>query len=205
MKKNLPYIVIGVLLTIMFFQWKSGCKESVLLPPVEVVKVDTLYDTTYIHDTVPGEPEWVYHHYDTTIWVMEPDNVPASTYDSLLTQYIELGNLLYSTNAYKTRFPIDTFGYVTVFDTIWSNQLISNSLVSDLRIPEKTIYVEKLIYRPKEQEMYLGLGLMSNSVQVVSGVNVGMLYKDRKDRMYQATMGYFAGQPMLGLSFYKRF
>ena len=189
----------------MFFQWKSGCKKPVPLPPVEVVKVDTLYDTTYIHDTVPGEPEWVYHHYDTTVWVMEPENVPASTYDSLLVQYIALGNQLYSTNGYSTRFPIDTFGYVTVFDTIWSNTLVSSSLVSDLRIPEKTIYVEKVVYRPKEQEMYLGLGLMSNSVQVVSGVNVGMLYKDRKDRMYGGTLGYFAGQPVLGLSFYKRF
>ena len=203
MRKNLPYIVIGVLLTIMFFQWKSGCKKPSPLPPLEVVKVDTLYDTLYIHDTVPGEPEWVYHHYDTTIWVMEPENVPASTYDSLLVQYIALGNQLYSTNGYSTRFPIDTFGYVTVFDTIWSNTLVSSSLVSDLKIPEKTIIVEKL--RPEEQKIYLGFGLLSNGVQVVSGANVGMFYKDRRDRMLGATMGVLGGQPLFGLSFYKRF
>jgi hypothetical protein len=190
----------------MFFQWKNGggCKQPIP-PPLEIVRVDTLYDTIYVRDTVIGKPDWVYHHYDTTVWVNTPEHVPSKVYEELLEQYIALGSKLYSTNGYRTKFPIDSFGYVTVFDTVYSNQLISSVLVSDLLIPEKTIYVEKVVYRPKEQEMYLGLGLMSNTVQTISGVNVGMLYKDRKDRIYGGTMGYFAGQPILGLSFYKRF
>lgn len=187
----------------MFFQWKNGCKKPAPLPPVEVVKIDTLYDTLYIHDTVPGEAEWVYHHYDTTIWVMEPENVPASTYDSLLAQYLELGNLFYSTNAYRTRFPIDTFGYVTVFDTIWSNKLISSILVSDLKIPEKTVIIEKL--RPAQRELYWGIGGLSNGIQVVSGFKMGLMYKDRKNSMFELSGGIFNNSPILGASFYKKF
>lgn len=202
-KNNLSYIVIGVLLTIMFFQWKNGCKPPKEVPPLEIVRVDTLYDTTYIHDTVVGEPEHVYYHYDTTIWIQEPDHVPASTYDSLLAQYIALGNQLYSTSGYATRFPIDTFGYVTVYDTIWANQLITSVLLSDLKIPEKTIIVEKL--RPATRQLYWGIGGLSNGTQVISGFKAGLMYRDRKDRMFELSGGMFGNSPIIGASFYKKF
>lgn len=202
-KNNLSYIVIGVLLTIMFLQWKNGCKPPKETPPLEIVRVDTLYDTTYIHDTVVGEPEWVYHHYDTTIWIQEPDNVPASTYDSLLAQYIALGNEMYSTNGYATKFPIDSFGFVTVYDTVEGNKLISNKLIADLKIPEKTIIVEKM--RPATRQLYWGIGGLSNGTQVISGFKAGLMYRDRKDRMFELSGGMFGSSPIIGASFYKKF
>jgi len=152
---------------------------------------------------VVGEPQWVYHQYDTTIWVMEPEHVPASTYDSLLAQYIALGNELYSTNGYLTKFPIDSFGYVTVFDTIFSNQLISSVLVSDLKIPEKTIVIEKL--RPATRQLYWGIGGLSNGSQVVNGFRAGLMYRDRKDRMFELSGGIFGSSPIFGATFYKKF
>jgi hypothetical protein len=203
MGKSIPYIIIGVLLTVIFLLWKNGCNKPPKEIAVEIVRVDTLYDTTYIHDTVVGDPEWVYHHYDTTIWIMEPENVPASTYDSLLAQYIALGNELYSTNGYLTKFPIDTFGFVTVFDTIEANRLISSVLLSDLRIPEKTIIVEKL--RPATRQLYWGIGGLSNGSQVVNGFRAGLMYRDRKDRMFELSGGIFGSSPIFGATFYKKF
>lgn len=201
---RLSYIVIGVLLTITFLQWKGGCdKPPKVLPPVEIVKIDTLYDTTYVYDTIVGEPEHVYYHYDTTIWIKEPEHVPASTYDSLLEQYIALGNQLYSTSGYVTRFPIDTFGFVTVYDTVWGNSLVFNKLVSDLKIPERTIVVEKM--RPATRQFYWGIGALSNGSQVISGFKAGLMYRDRKDRMLELSGGMFGSSPIIGASFYKKF
>jgi len=203
MGRYIPYIIIGVLLAVIFLLWKNGCNKPPREIPIEMVRVDTLYDTTYVYDTVVGEPQWVYHQYDTTIWVMEPEHVPASTYDSLLAQYIALGNELYSTNGYLTKFPIDTFGFVTVFDTIEANRLISSVLLSDLRIPEKTIIVEKL--RPATRQLYWGIGGLSNGSQVVNGFRAGLMYRDRKDRMFELSGGIFGSSPIFGATFYKKF
>lgn len=203
MSRNIPYIIIGVLLVVIFLLWKNGCNKPPKEVPYEIVRIDTLYDTTYIHDTIVGAPEWVYHHYDTTIWVLQPENVPASTYDSLLVQYIALGNQLYSTNGYETKFPIDTFGFVTVFDTVWSNSLIKSTLVSDLKIPERTITIEKL--RPATRQLYWGIGALSNGSQVISGFKAGLMYRDRKDRILELSGGMFGNSPIVGATFYKKF
>lgn len=203
-KDKLSYVVIGVLLSIMFLQWKNGCgKPSKDVTPVEIVKVDTLYDTVYVHDTIVGEPDHVYHHYDTTIWVKEPEHVPSEVYEELYKQYITLGNEHFSTNGYVTRFPIDTFGYVTVYDTIQGNKLISNKLVSELMISEKTIVVEKL--RQAQPQMYIGGGFFSDGIRVVNGAQLGLLYRDRKDRIYGLSGGAFGGAPAFGISYYRKF
>ena len=201
-KDRLSYIVIGVLLAIMFLQWKNGCKPPKEVP-LEIVRIDTLYDTVYVHDTIVGEPEWVYHHYDTTIWVQQPENVPSEAYEELYKQYIALGNEHFSTNGYVTKFPIDSFGYVTVYDTVQGNELISNKLIADLKIPEKTIVIEKL--RPATKQFYWGVGALSNGTQVVNGFKASLLYKDRKDRILELSGGMFQKSPIIGASFYKKF
>jgi hypothetical protein len=186
--KFLPYVIIGVLLALLLIPRKP-------VQPVETVIVDTLYDTLYVHDTIAGEPEWVYHHYDTTVWVNTPEHVPSKVYEELLQQYIALGNQLYSTNGYKTRFPIDTFGYVTVFDTIYSNNLISSVLVSDLKIPEKTIIIEK--WRPQTRQLYFGGG-----VSYPFGAHTGLMYKDLKDRLLGFSIGTNGNGLNYNLSYY---
>lgn len=201
-KDRLSYIVIGVLLAIMFLQWKNGCKPPKEVP-LEIVRIDTLYDTVYVHDTIVGEPEWVYHHYDTTVWVQQPENVPSEAYEELYKQYIALGNKHFSTNGYVTKFPIDSFGYVTVYDTVQGNELISNKLIADLKIPEKTIVIEKL--RPATKQFYWGVGALSNGTQVVNGFKASLLYKDRKDRILELSGGMFQNSPIIGASFYKKF
>lgn len=200
--KTSTYLVWLALLGIFFLQWRYGCNPK---PPIEVeiVRVDTFYDTIYVRDTIVGEPEWVYHHYDTTIWVQNPEFAPSEDYDSLYGQYISLGNSHFSTNGFETKFPIDSFGHVTVYDTVQGNMLISSTLVSDLKIPEKTIVVEKLA--PAKFEKYIGAGIMSDGIRGVNGVKVGLLFKDKRNRMYELSGGMFGKSGMFGVSHYRKF
>lgn len=183
--KYVPYIIIAVLLGVVFFQKRCS-------PPIvtEVVKIDTLYDTTYIHDTVPGETEWVYSHLIDTLWKDSIRYVPDTSYEGLYKQYIALGNELFTTNAFSTKFPIDSFGYVIVEDTVFGNKLITSRLISNLSIPEKTIVIEK--WSPKVRELYFGGG-----ATYPFGANTGLMYKDLKDRI----LGFSVGANGRGLNY----
>jgi len=187
--KYIPYIIIGVLLTLLVFH-----KKSVPLGPTEIVKVDTLYDTLYIHDTVQGSPQLVYQKGDT-VWMDSIQYIPDTNYNKLYQQYLTLGNAMFTRNTFVSKFKIDTFGEVSVIDTVYANRLISTMLVNNLKIPEKTVIVEKL--RPQQKELYFGGG-----ISYPFGAHTGIMYKDLKDRLIGASVGANAKGLTYNLSYY---
>jgi len=186
--------VIAILGAIVFLQ---KCDGSDVVPPAP--KVDTVIKYVEIHDTVPGKPVHIKGKKDT-IWLDSLIYIPDTSYPKLLEQYKALGNKHFSTNIFRNEFKIGTYGKASVTDTIRANQLIASGLVYDIKVPEKTITIEK--EAPAKRQVFLGFGAFGNKRNPVDGVFVGGVYKDRQDRLSGASIGYSNGQLNFGLSSY---
>jgi hypothetical protein len=194
-KNDIGYLlVIGILTVVMFFE--KCDRPSQVVPPV---KVDTVVKYVEIHDTVPGKPRHIKGKTDT-LWLDSLVYIPDTSYPKLLEQYKALGNKYFTTNIYRNEFKIGTYGKASVTDTIRSNQLIASGLVFDIKVPEKTVIIEK--EAPAKRQVYIGFGAYGNQRNFVDGVYVGGIYKDRQDRLSGASVGYGNGQINFGLSSY---
>lgn len=181
MKQSIPYIIIGILLTIIFLQWKNRNSSE----GITVVK-DTVVKITEIRTLIPAETLFIASERDT-VWDRTLIYVPDSTYKGLLKQYEQLGNQLFATNYYENKFDIDSFGYVKIRDTLKGNRLIGSGMETFLDIPERTITIEKTL--PPVNEFYLGGGL-SGAQTTLNGLYFGGIFKDKKQRMYGMNVGY---------------
>jgi len=175
--KALPYIIISILLGVLLLQ-RTACSS---IEGTTETRIDTLYDTTYIHDTVKGDVKIVKIKGDT-VWQSIPQYLPDTSYEGLLSQYRSLRDSFFSIKTYSTKFLVDSFGYVIVEDSITTNSLVGSKMISHLKIPEKTITVEKL--RPQASQTYVGGGIM-----VPFGAQVGVMHKDKKDRIVSLSVG----------------
>jgi len=192
---HVPYIVIIILLIVITCQSGKTPIERVQT----IVKVDTVYKYIEIHDTVPGKIIYLRGKKDTT-WINRTAYVPKLTYDSLLEQYKSLGNSLFKTNVYSTKFNIKDFGYVSVIDTISQNKLTSSELQSFLTIPVKTITVTER--EAPRRQVYVGMILMGNKTDILSSAHVSGLYKDKKDRLFGGSLGVSQQGIQYGVSSY---
>lgn len=188
MKKifNLQSLFILILFGIIVIQ---RCKPT---PPVEPqIEYDTVYTPIYIHDTVQGDPIYIISKPDTQ-WIV--NNPPDTNYENLKQQYINLGNRYFAENTFETIFPVDTFGIVRVTDKIKENQLFSSTLISKLTIPEKTITITKTL--PPTRQLYAGaiirnrINMKDDKPSLDTWPEIGLLYKDKKDRLFGASGGY---------------
>lgn len=192
MKSAIPYIIIGILLTIIFLQWKN-CSTPL---PTEIVKIDTVVKIVEIREKIHGDTLYIISSKRDTVWKESVLYIPDSTYKGLLAQYYMLGDKFFATNSFKTSFPVKDYGYVEVTDSIRENVLVSSTLETFLKIPEKEIVIEKQITLPPMAELFIGGGLSGNTF--VNGIQLGGMYKDRKSRMYGLNVQY---HPSLGLSY----
>jgi len=192
--KFLPYILIAVLLGILLLQNKS-CTPPPIAPP----RIDTVVVYEYIHDTIPGKPQYVATKIDTSIWMKKADYKPDTTYSGLLEQYETLGNRYFATNVFRTDFSIGAHGSVSVIDTIYGNWLMGNSLITDLKIPTTTITIEKeaLI----KNQYFVGGTITGNLIYPISGVYGGLMMKNKRNQLYGISVGY-AGEVNYGFSMY---
>lgn len=191
---HIPYIIIIVLLVLLTCE--RG-KETIVEKPI--IRVDTVYKYKIVRDTVKGKTIYIKGKKDT-LWITKADLVPKSTYDSLLEQYKNLGNLYFKKNVFSTRFDIQNYGYVEVKDSISENWILDSELTSHLKIPEKTITVIKED-EPKRQ-LYVGAILTGTKVDIMNSANVGLLYKDKKDRLFGGQIGVTPNGTQFGVSSY---
>ena len=186
--KSVPSITILVLFAIILLQ-RCGNEK-----PTDSVIYDTIVSYTEIHDTIEGEATLI-HEKPDTMWVdIHP---PDTSYNKLYAQYISLGNKFYAENTFETIFPIDTFGNVTINDRIKENKLIASKIITDLKIPERIITATL----PPTRQIYVGGGIIGNEKEFINGIQAGMLYKDKHDRMFEGTIIY-NGQIQYSISSY---
>ena len=172
---------IVILLGVVLFQYT---KIKNFQPPAP--KVDTVTNYIEVHDTVPGKPKLVKVIDVDTVFYPKIEYLPHPDYDILLTQYENLIVKHFSKNVFQTTVPIK-YGIATIIDTVTENKSIGNQLILDVMFPEKIITVTKPA--PPKREFYVGTIGSATKENFLSGVNLGGLYKDKRDRIYGASRG----------------
>jgi hypothetical protein len=183
MKNKILYVIIAALLGTVILQKFSASRSS----ESGVIRIDTVISYVNVHDTVPGKLITRIKTDLDTLWIDSIEYVPDTNYAVLLEQYKELGDKFFAKNVYNTIFNVK-YGSAKVIDTIAGNKLVGNKLELDLEIPEKTITIVKPA--PKVREIYLGTIATGDKSSFINGVSVGGLYKDKKDKIIGASIGY---------------
>jgi hypothetical protein len=178
-KFSFTYIIIAILFSIIMLQ--RACSFKKMDPTVEI-KTDTIYKT--IKDTVIKKVKV------KDIVYVYPDGEEYKPGDNIDTCTIRFNKLLKEFSAKRTyvdTIKIDTIGSITVYDTVWKNELSGNrKYVVDYKIP----YVTKTITKQEEskRQLYVGLNGFANRNDITV-FSPGFIYKTKKDHIYQASLG----------------
>jgi hypothetical protein len=195
MKFDLKYIVIGVLVIIIFLQ--KGCSGKTISEPIVVTKYDTIWKKT--HDTITKEVQVVKIKY------VKPDGpqyTPGESIDTCRARFNYLLKQHSARRTYKDTIALDSLGTITVIDTVWLNKLGKRTYIKDYKIPLVTKTVTIIKQPDPKRQLYIGGNLFGDKTTLQS-FTPGVLYKDRKDRIYQANVGVnFDGTLIFGLGTY---
>lgn len=191
---NLYILILGLVIVILL--QRTGCTYIPKHSPLP--KTDTVIEYLEVHDTVPGKPILLKAKKDT-IWRDSIQYKPDTSYAGLLNQYDSLVDKYFTEHIFKTDYKLGTYGTASVFDTVVANMIIGNSIAYNVTIPEKIVTITKTL--PAIRQFYIGGGVFGNQLNPINSAHVGLLYKDRKDRIFGASVGY-NGQVVYELSTY---
>lgn len=186
MKFDYKYIVIIVLVIIIILM--RSCESTVI--PKEPI-ITTVYDTIYkeTHDTITKK--------------VTVDRVKYIPFEKTIFANVEACMKEYNKQTtYKDTIALDSIGTITVVDTVFQNKLKERTIIKDYRIPLVTKTVTIIKQPDPKRQLYIGGNLFGDksSLQLITP---GLIYKDRKDRIYQANVGVnFDGTLTFGLGTY---
>jgi hypothetical protein len=180
---NLYILILGLVIVILL--QRTGCTYLPKHSPLP--KTDTVIEYLEVHDTIPGKPILLKAKKDT-IWRDSIQYKPDTSYAGLLKQYNSLDDKYFTEHIFKTDYKLGTYGTASVYDTIVANMIIGNSIAYNVTIPEKIVTITKTL--PAVRQFYIGGGLVGNQLNPINSAHVGLLYKDRKDRIFGASVGY---------------
>lgn len=163
-----------------------------------MVKTDTVVKVVEIRETVHSDTLYIVSSERDTMWKESIIYVPDSTYKGLLAQYYALGDRYFTTNYFKSTFPIKDYGYVVVSDTVKENLLAGSGMETFLKIPERTITIDREVTLPPASEIFLGGGVSVQPTTFMNSIYFGGLYKDKKKSIYGININY---SPSIGLSY----
>lgn len=146
------------------------------------VKVDTVYK-----DIVKTETKKVTVYKKDTQYIREPWMVPDTNYAVLKKQYEDLVNRYAVKNIYRDTIYIDSIGMVILTDTVRKNMLAERMYNHKYKIP--TITVTKTIPLPPKRQVFIGGAIGATYPVAISNVQAGMLFKDKKDRVFGLSVG----------------
>lgn len=181
--KNLPYIVIAILVIIIYL---GRCSNSTIITPPKII---TIIDTIIIRDTVTSKPKLIkgdpipYAKWDTMY-------IPDTSYRGLKRQYFTMANDYLSNKYYSDTLKIkdSITGWIAVTDTVQKNKLVGRRYAYSLSYPKVTTLI--IEPAPKVRQVYVGGQLSGNQSTPISKAELGLLYKDRKDQIFGVHLGY---------------
>jgi hypothetical protein len=195
MKIKFSYLVIGILVAIIFLQ-RSCNGEQRSFTPEPIVTTDTIWKTT--HDTVYKNVTVLKKEY---IKLQGEQYTSGETIDTCKARFQNLLKEHLVRTVYSDTLKLDSLGTIVVRDTVWLNKLYGKrEYIKDYKIP----FVTKTITKPEppKRQMYVGGNLFGNS-NSMQGVTPGLLYKNKKDQIYQVNVGInFDGTITYGLGAY---
>lgn len=200
LKNNLIYIlIIALLIAILYATCTRKAVNSV------ITKSDTITKINYVYykDSIKVKPIFVKGQRDTVL-ESSIQYIPSEDYQILLDQFQALKEDLLSRNIYKDSIQLDSLGWVKITDTLQKNSIIGRELITNIKIPEKM----KIVQAPPVRQLYIGGSVHANSTIRYSGpfsaLGVGLLYKDKKDRMFGANVQWNGVTTTFGMSYYTK-
>jgi hypothetical protein len=195
-KKHSTLIIVGILLLIILLQ-RSCTGDVVVQEPTTVVKIDTVWKIK--HDTVIKKIRV------TDIKYVKPDGPEYTSGEHIDTCRARFNYLLKQHSArrvYKDTIKLDSLGTITVIDTVWLNKLKNRSYINNYKIPLVTKTITIIKQADPKRQLYIGGNLFGDKTTLQS-ITPGLIYKDRKDRVYQANVGVnFDGTLTFGVGTY---
>lgn len=182
-KANFLQMILLVLVCVVLLQ--RGCERVEEAKPTVTVTRDSVW---VFHDSVIySKPKLVMSEkvqvLRDTQWLPAPDQ-PVQ-----YTEYRKLFDKWSMSNYYNDSVRIDSIGWLYLRDTVSHNLLTGRSYKYDLKYPfvhENTTV--QLPYKPTRQ-LYIGGGLEATKGDLINKLKAGILYKDRKDRIYLIGVG----------------
>lgn len=182
--KDLKVLLILVLLGVILLTQIKGCKTNGK-PGDTLIDIDTVYKEVKVE--VPKyTPKWRTKIEEVEVQVEVEKFLPVDTV-SILKDYfakyktIDTLNLPYPDSVNRT------FGYGIVTDIITKNEIIERSVSWNYKIPEITKTIT--IYPPPVNQVYVGVSSAFNKENFVDNVSGGLILKNKKDVIYQASIG----------------
>jgi len=200
-KKYFSFGIIVVLLLILFFS-PRGCKD-VIDGNAETITIKT--DTVWaeVHDTIEKEVPVLEYKYIT---LKGEQYTPGDNLDTCTSRFNKVVKELSKRTIYEDVIKLDTLGLqgtLTIKDVIFKNQFEGKrKYISDLKVP--TITKEITITKDAEpvRQFYFGANIYGDKDRIQL-VTPGILYKDKKDHVYQANIGVnFDGSVTYGAGLY---
>ena len=163
---KIPYIVIVALVIVIILMRSCSNVDS---KETTYVKTDTIYNVT--KDTVTKN-----------VKVVSVKYIPVK--ETIFTS-IDTCNKEYNRQTvYRDTIKLDSIGDIKIIDTVFQNRLGKRTIFKDYKIPLVTKTVTIIKAQQPRRQLYIGGNLFGDrrSLQMITP---GLLYKDRKDRVYQ--------------------
>lgn len=196
LKINFNYIIIGILIAIIFLQRACSSVDSPQ-EPIVVTKTDTVWKET--HDTVVKTVKEVDIKY---VSPKAPEYTPGENIDTCRARFAYLLKQHSARRVYKDTIKLDSLGTITVIDTVWLNKLKDRTYIKDYKIPLVTKTNTIIKQADPKRQLYIGGNLFGDKNQLQL-FTPGLIYKDRKDIVYQLNAGFnFDGSITFGIGAY---
>tara|TARA_R110000868_G_scaffold14426_1_gene67108 strand:- start:5062 stop:5712 length:651 start_codon:yes stop_codon:yes gene_type:complete len=184
-RKSFKYVVVAFILFLIFIPKKCTCDNDVEEPTIEV-KTDTIWKT--VHDTITKEVKVLSYKY---VIPKGEEYKSSENIDScnrrlatLVKKHTKL-SIYQDTITFKEQ---GVKGNLIIRDTVWLNKFKGKrQYINNLEFP--TITNTVTITKPADpvRQLYMGGNIFGNS-ESLSGLTPGILYKDRKDRIYMLNL-----------------
>ena len=190
---NILSIAILILAVIIVLQ-RSNSSPDIIEKPIVIrdtiwqKKDSVIYTSPKVVQTIP-------------LKIISEKYLPDPNYDKLLLQYQELVKLHLSKNVQKDSVKIDSIGFVKVIDTVQNNIVQNRKWEYNIKYP----IIKETVIQPskKVNQLYIGGGLQGNQYNIINSINGGILYKNKKDQIYELSVGINTnGQVVYGVSSY---
>lgn len=165
----------------------------------------TVHDTAWkIHDSIIVKKVPIYKEVVVEV-ASHPQMLPDTNYARLKEQYMALLQMYINKVVYKDTIRVGSYGYIAVLDTVKENKIVYRRTRDNFNIPvvKETKTITK--YAPPVRQIYVGAGVLVNNTIGIRGAEAGLLYKTKKDEIYNAKASVnLDGNVIYGLSYYHK-
>lgn len=188
-------LVIAILVIVLLLK---QCNTKPIEPVQPMVKRDTVW--VYKDSTVYSKPQ-VVKTIPVPVEQWTKEYLPDTNYAKLVKQYQEIVSQFLSKNVTKDSLKIDSIGYVHVTDTVSKNVITDRTYKYNLKYPIITNTIT--IPEKKRNQFYYGGGLQGGNINALDQINAGLLFKNKRDQIFNATVGLNAkGRVIYGVNSY---